>query len=170
MIAALILVYIIGIATGILITVGIIFHIGIKSMEKKIGEKKVAISIQERLNKVKELTNEQLEMLQRADGPQRNALDGKYKNSISRTVKQMEEEKTELLRSILRDGHDPEITTLDPAGVVTKMKLSQYMVESGISTDETTKQDVKAPPKNINKFTVLKGGKTDDNSGNNTTH
>jgi hypothetical protein len=116
------------------------------------------------MKRVKEITGEQVDLARRADGPQKNSLDGKYKNGIIAQMKKLDEEKHEVLKSILADGHDPELTTMDETGVVTKMKLSEYMAYLGISV--TPKQ--KPQSKNVGKFTVYKGGK--DDGGNNTTH
>lgn len=126
-------------------------------------------SIDERLKKVKAITAEQVELQSHASGPQKNALHGKHKNGVIGRIKQLEEEKAEILRSILRDGLDPELTTIDESGVVQKMKLSEYMVFMGYKLEaEKPKETPKeARARQLGKFTVYKGGKDD---GGETTH
>lgn len=127
------------------------------------SEKKM--SVNQRMTRVRDITEQQLNLLQMADHPQKNGLDGKYKNNLNAQVKDLEEEKKSLLVSIIDDGHDPFITTVDSTGVVTKIKLSQFMVDSGITMEPKASSEPKA--KLQGKFTVYKGGKDDGNNGTN---
>lgn len=166
----LVLIYIMGILTGGVgfMTLTIFYANKVLNREKKSLDKLTKKkSIEDRMKRVKEITNDQLDMLQQTDGPQKNALDGKHKNNVNSVIKQLEEEKTDILQSILAEGHDPEITTIDQSGVITKMKLSDFMVYSGIDVEPKKVEPPKS--KQLGKFTVYKGGKDDsDDSG--TTH
>lgn len=154
-----------GMVFGAAATIIGVLHIGHKSLKKTVADKK---SISDRLAKVKELTEFQLEMQGAASGPQKNALDGKYKNGLNATFKKIEEEKAEILQSILNDGHDPEVTVQGPDGLE-KMKLSAFLVQQGY--DSTPKSKVeKAITKPKNPFTVVKGGKSDDGGDGQTFH
>lgn len=163
--------FVLGFLFGVSSVLGVIFHLGGKSLQKKKEELKERVkkaeSIESRMKRVKEITNEQVELAQRADGPQKNSLDGKYKNGIIREMKRLDEEKNNILKSILTDGHDPELTTIDEAGVVSRMKLSEYMAYMGIKMDPPKSNQSKV--EQIGKFTVIRGGR-DDGGGNNTTH
>ena len=113
-----------------------------KEFAKELNKVKVAIekmsSVQDRLSKVQEITKDQLDMQLDIDRPQMNSLDGKYKNSLSRKVKAMEEEKRDILQSILDDGFDPEITALNSDSISEKMKLSEFMSKNfeSVKTDK----------------------------------
>lgn len=168
-IAALLAFYVLGILTGVVGMVILTLYLGKRSLDKRKAEgesssKKVE-SVSSRMKKVKELTNEQLDLYSQASGPQKNALHGRYKNGLNGRIKELEEEKSSILKSILADGFDPEITTVDQAGVVTTTKLSAFMAESGITVEP--KKTEPTPTKQVGKFTVHRGGKDD---GGNTTH
>lgn len=161
--------FVLGVIFGALGMVVLTVYIGMRGINKRKEEttkSKSKNSINDRMKRVKDITVEQMELSQHADGPQKNGLDGKYKNGIIRQIKQLDEEKNQLLVSILEDGHDPDLTTMDSSGVVTQMKLSEYMAYMGIKMPP---KKIEEPPKTqtIGKFTVVKGGKDD---GGNTTH
>jgi hypothetical protein len=160
-----------GFIVGTIATISLAFYFEartLKKLKEETGNTKKQPRYLNRMKRIKDITDEQLELAQQADGPQKNGLDGKYKNNLNRQIKALDEEKNNILISILEDGHDPELTTMDSSGVVTKMKLSEYMAYMGI------KMPPKSPPKEtqskierIGKFTVVKGGKDD---GGDTTH
>lgn len=165
-----------GFATGVVGLTTFTLYLGTKSISKK--EKAISAlkksneelkDMNARMKRVKDIASEMSALSQRIDGPQKNGLDGKFKNNIIGQIKLLDEEKNDLLKSIIRDGHDPEITTLDESGVKTQMKLSEYMAYMGIFMEpKESKPEVKTPrTEQIGKFTVIKGGKDD---GGNTTH
>lgn len=163
--------YMLGIITG---AIGIV-TMTLAHANKTAKNKLKALStdkptVDQRMKKVKELVAEQLELSRRADGPQKNGLDGKYKNQLIRQLKALEEEKNDILRSIILDGEDPTLTTMDESGTVTQMKLSEYMAYMGVTMapkKETVAPKQEPKTERIGKFTVVKGGKDD---GGNTTH
>jgi hypothetical protein len=110
--------------------------------------------VADKIRRVKEITREQLNLMPSTGGPQKNALHGKHKNSINRTLSSLEDEKNELLNSILNDGHDPEITSMAGDGTSSKMKLSEFLARTPPSSSEKNTNT-----KKINKFTVHQGGK-----------
>jgi len=166
---SILLIYISGVMSGVIGTIALTLYIGARALKKRkleqtAGPKKSSVS--DRMKRVKDITTEQLELAQQADGPQKNGLDGKYKNGIIGQIKRLDEEKNELLISILEDGHDPELTTMDASGVVSQMKLSEYMAYMGIKMTPK-KAEEKPKTERLGKFTVVRGGKDD---GGNTTH
>jgi hypothetical protein len=110
-------------------------------------------SVKERLNKVRELTKVQMTLSSQVEIPQKNSLDGKFKNGLSKEVKKIEEEKAVILRSILADGYDPEVSILGDSGTES-MKLSQFLGSINSKESVTT-----VPIKKESKFSVLRGGK-----------
>lgn len=147
------------------------FMMFILHLEKKITDKQKKDivdkfakkeSIDSKLKRVKEITAEQLDLQGHASGPQKNALHGRHKNGIIGQIKALEEEKNEILRSILRAGHDPSLTTMDETGTVHQMKLSEYMVYMGITMEPKDQPATPEPTSTQkSKFTVYKGGKDD---------
>lgn len=156
--------YLMGILTGAVGIVTLTLYLGNKAASKKSKDLK---SIDDRMKKVKEITTMQLDLQAGASGPQKNALDGKYKNGLISELKRLEEEKNVILTSIIADGFDPEVTVMDEMGVVTKLKLSEFMAMQGI-TMPTKNTDKKEQPRP--RFTVHRGGLDDDGDGGETTH
>jgi hypothetical protein len=139
--------YILGIFTGLLLVAVYVLVMAKKSLKAL----KVDTSVKERMLKVKELTEQQLSLQQQTSMPQKNALDGKYKNGLIKEIEFLEEQKIDILKSIVKDGHDPEVTALTPEGETTRVKLSAFLAERGIDMRDNEQ------PKN--KFTVIPGGK-----------
>jgi hypothetical protein len=130
-------------------------------------------SFKDRMDKVKEITMQQLDLRSQIEGPQKNGLHGRHKNGLISEIKRLEEEKIEVLKSILNDNLDPEVSILDENNQTKTMKLSEYMNLMGHVYAKKT-QD--APTTKTNKFTVYTGGKAssppddDGGSGDNTFH
>ena len=160
----------VGVLVGIGATIALVYRLGAKAISEKKAKlqvaKKQADSLDARMKRVKDITKEQLALAQQADGPQKNGLDGKYKNGLIGQIKKLEEERNDVMRSLLKDGYDPELTTMDESGTVTRMKLSEYMAYMGINMEPT--KPVKTAEQ-IGKFTVIRGGRDDDGGGE-TTH
>lgn len=116
------------------------------------------------LDQVKELTLEQLDLRGQLDQPQKNALHGKHKNSISTRIKELEEQKIALLKQALASGYDPEIGTIDENGEISRMKLSVYMAEyeSLYRDSDSSSKSIEKPVKKENPFKVIEGGKSSE--------
>lgn len=155
--------FILGMISGACLTVAATVLIGKRLLNKE--PKKRPETVNERMKKVKELTQEQLDLQSGAQGPQKNALHGRYKNGLIGRIKELEEQKNDILRSILSDGFDPEITVMDGAGVVTTIKLSEFMAQNGITMPT---KPAPTSTKQVGKFTVHRGGK--DDGGGETVH
>jgi len=175
--------YLSGFISGLIAMSGVVLYIGnkhLKSKKKESGDlanelKKLTkqlgaedptyAAIETRMLRIKEIAQLQMELQGAADGPQRNAMDGKYKNSLMRTLKELEEEKITILNSIVKDGHDPSVNVLKADGTTEITKLSAFL--AGYSSDITDEKN-DAAVKQVGKFTVLRGGK--DDGGTPTTH
>lgn len=158
----------IGFLSGAAITVYGALYMSKRYLNKSSKDKAPsADTVSDRLKKVKELTNQQLNLQSQAEIPQKNGLDGRYKNGLIKEVKRLEEEKTEILKSIITDGFDPSITTLDESGEVKQMKLSEFMANMGITMPKSeTEKKLDQALDNVRKFTVHRGGKDDEDGGN----
>lgn len=146
------------------------------NLTKNIGKTPSKDDIQKRLDRVGNITSEQIALMQQADGPQRNALDGKHKNLLIKQIKSLEEEKIEIFHSILKDGSDPLIAVKTSEGI-TRMTLTEFMLHEGyaLPTPETNKPTDEQLPMNakrVGKFIVYSRPETSslpDDSGE-TTH
>jgi hypothetical protein len=116
-------------------------------------------SVNDRLKKVRDLTEDQLAMQSQVETPQKNGLDGRSKNSLSREIKRMEEEKKEILYSILKDGFDPEVSVMTDAGIE-MMPLSELMLQMGLELPPSEGDKSKSAAQKV-KLTVHQGGKQD---------
>ena len=160
-------------ALGVVIFTIIVGRHALKKHLKKVDTQEAKVeSVGSRMKKVKDMTSEQLDLQGQASLPQKNALHGRYKNGVIGRIKELEGQKNDILKSIIADGFDPEITVIDETGVVTTIKLSEFLAQSGVSipTPPPASKEPTVPPspKQVGRFMVHKGGK-DDGSGN-TTH
>lgn len=169
------LLYLSGLISGIAAMTGIVLHLGnkillrdkkkLEGLKTQLGDiDSAAASVETRMLRLREIAELQMELHGAADGPQRNAMDGRYKNSINKTLKELEEEKIAILTSIVSDGHDPSVNVLRADGTTETTKLSEFL--AGHTSDTINENDT--PVKQVGKFTVLKGGK--DDGGTPTTH
>lgn len=171
----LFMIFLVGIMFGAAIMVSFTYHLGKRALDRKLTDarqkldrsKKDLKSLEAKMKRVKEINQEIMMLNQSVDGPQKNALHGKDKNRTISQIKLLREEMHEVLKSIIADGHDPAISTQDESGVVTEMKLSEYMAYMGINMAPSKEERPTPKAQQIGKFTVIKGGK--DDSGN-TTH
>ena len=144
-----------GIATSLLFVLYLGRQLTLKDKEPKSSKEAMAM----KMERVREIASEQLSLQEKIIGPQKNSLDGKYKNGLNSRLKELEEEKLVLLNSILEEGHDPTITTLDETGLPVTQKLSEFMLSMGALTPPKPKGKTKM--KQLGKFTLVKGGKGD---------
>ncbi len=120
-------------------------------------------TVHSRLKRAAEISAKQLDIAQAIDQPSKNSLHSKYKNQLVGEVKDLEKEKRSILRSIIQDGFDPDLTITNQTGEKEQISLSQYMLRNGIDPKEV--DDSVPPPApgktNKSKFVVIKGGKND---------
>ena len=158
-----IVIYLLGVFTGLIAAIAAVLIMGERSLRKKglkSSSKATPAVVTARMKRVKEITNEQLELYSASSGPQKNGLDGKYKNGLVGRIKELEEEKADILRSIIADGFDPDVTILDDDGQVVTKKLSEFMVDSGINMTSKDSEEAKRL-KQSSRFTLHRGGKDD---------
>jgi hypothetical protein len=123
-------------------------------------------SVLERLKKAGECTQEQNAIAAQHSMPSSNALHSKYKNQLASRFKQLEEEKLEILRSIVTDGFDPMVMCFNNSTQQNEeILLSEFLkIASGESpTQKITDGPEVEPPANVEPESikkVVKNGKT----------
>ena len=130
-----------------------------KELDKVRDALKRATDVQERVNRVKDITKQQMDMQAQTEMPQKNSLDGHYKNGLTYKIRTLEEEKREILQSILDDGFDPEITTLNAESKMETMKLSEFMGNKG-----NTKSLDEPKPKSKAKLKLIRPEETQEDT------
>ncbi|CAM6003918.1 unnamed protein product [Sphagnum balticum] len=100
----------------------------IKAKAAEIDQKKE--TIKERLLKASDIAQAQMSVRAQMDMPSKNALHSKYKNDLMLELQEMEQQKLDLLRTILIEGYNPMITVLNESGKKTEMPLSEYVDEA----------------------------------------
>lgn len=162
-------------------TVVLMYFFSLRTKGKKLTEEnklkqadhdKKYETIKPRLQAATQIGEKQMELLALTQQPSMNALHSRHKNGLMREVQALEDEKRAILRSILKEGFDPNLNVLDNRGTQTVIKLSDYMAEHGIPLEDTrdaeAPKDAKAPAddpnaqvRKVGKFFVIKGGKDD---------
>ena len=136
----------------------------LKSLKKEIyrayeeGVKFGAVRL--KIERINEISQEQVAYISNLDRPNASAAHARHKNTVVSTIKQLEEEKLELFRSILKDGADPTLT-VNIDGTIKQMKASELLplLESGnIPQAETpqSKTDSNSPGSATHKLRVVK--------------
>lgn len=137
----------------------------LKNKAENLGSKKDLI--RERLIKAAELARTQLELRAQVEAPSKNALHSRWKNNLVKEIRDMEEEKISVLKSVLDDGFDPLVTIITSEGTKEEVPLSAYISKSeevlakhDANADTPIKTDTKN--KNEHRFVVYRGGKDDE--------
>lgn len=156
-------IFMLGFLFGVYTTLTLITAIGQRAINKRKKELEKSTpkmeSVSSRMKRVKDITSEQMDIQGATSGPQKNAMHGKYKNGLVSRLKELEEQKNEILKSIVIDGFDPEISVMDTDGTVATIKLSEFLAQNGITIPPKGSQP--PPQKPTSRFTVHKGGKDD---------
>jgi hypothetical protein len=141
----------------------LIDQLRIKAQEMDQKEK----SITDRLIKASDLAQAQMALRAQMEMPSKNALHSKYKNGLISELQDMEQQKLDLLRTVLAEGFDPTIAVIDGAGVKQDVLLSTYVNEAAVQLNESLGDQAPMPPtdptqaRKVGKFLVYKGGKDD---------
>lgn len=176
-------IYLAGFALGVILTLSsayLYYKIAIKRRKKLwtkiINALRAADNakpddvVTKRLLEVKAITEKQQELKAILEFPQKSAIDGKYKNGLIREIQFLEDQKNEILVSIVKDGHDPIVATVDTDGSIKDMPLSEYCNIMGLISNEKPQTEETLPPnvRKVGKFTVYSTNKPDGDGG--TTH
>jgi flagellar biosynthesis GTPase FlhF len=119
-------------------------------------------SIQERLIQASDLAKAQSELRAQAEMPSKNALHSRHKNGLVHEIQDMEQRKLDILKTILAEGFDPNITVLNDHGQKDEMPLSSYVDNA----QNLLNKHMPPPPvdKKTNRFVIYIGGKDDGTS------
>lgn len=98
-----------------------------------------------RFNKIEDITADQLSLIKQLDMPSSSASHSRYKNTLIRQLSDMENEKIEIMRSIVKDGIDP-VVSFSIDGEIQKMKMSEAVTRHDAKSN-VTKTDSKIPHK-----------------------
>jgi len=140
---------VLGILSGIMIGMFInseLQKVGMKSLLKKV-KKELSIAyeegvkygkVQPKIDRINEISQEQTDRMSSLDTPNASAAHARHKNSIVSIIKQLEEEKLNLLRSFIKDGTDPTLVVLID-GDKKRMKVSELLTKYGPDSTEADK-------------------------------
>jgi hypothetical protein len=144
----------------------------IKKEAAKLDER--TTSIKERLTKASQLAQAQMDLRNAAEQPSKNATHSKYKNGVISEINDLEQQKLDILRTILAEGFNPIITVVQDGGMKEEIPLSEYVTSAQQNMDAAmgSRKDAPLPPpkppttqdnnpKQMGKFFVYKGGKPD---------
>lgn len=98
-----------------------------KDLKKILKDVELMGSVKYRFAKANEITEAQLDLVSQAERPSASAAHSRHKNDIIRRLKQLEEEKIDLFRSILKDGVDPVLSVMID-GVQQTIKMSEAVM------------------------------------------
>lgn len=111
---------------------------GLNELRAKATEAETAINtVKVKLKKISELTEQQLDLAANVNRPSASALHSRHKNGLNGQIKELEEQKLVLFKSILNDDKfDPTITIMTADNQKESMKLSAYLERNGIDYKE----------------------------------
>jgi ribosome-binding ATPase YchF (GTP1/OBG family) len=141
----------------------------LEELKKRADEiEKSMAPVKDKMARVQEITKQQMDLLGMVDQPSKNSLHSKWKNGLNSQIRQLEEEKMEILKSILREGQDPVITVLNEKNERESIKLSEYMARNGFTLETKSEKKItdgtEGEPKKVGRFTVHVGGKGEPTS------
>lgn len=162
--------FFVGVVFGIILTlVGAIIAAvseDAKKLKQTKQELKAKIEVQDKvkpkLERIAEITEEQLQIKANSEMPSKNASHSRYKNGLISRFKALDEEKTKLLTDIVELGYDPMITTVDELGIEHTIKLSEHLASMGIMVGKGEQKP--EPKKERPKFHVVRN--EDDGTSN----
>jgi hypothetical protein len=120
----------------------------------------------DKFDRINEITKTQLDLFASTQLPSSSPSHSKYKNGIVGELKKLEEEKLEIMKSLLDEGIDPEVGVLDEDGNLKSSKMSE-IVKKYTDNKETeipqnkTKTESKSPVNKDAKVISLFGNKGD---------
>lgn len=135
----ILLVYILGIASGFALAVAWGMVLEAREREKlkskveklvtEIKKEMIWASAKQRFDQVLKINEQQNDLIGAVEGPSRGALFSKWRNDKRGQLLELEREKMDIFRSILKDGLDPLVNVMGDDGEVTKKKMSETVAE-----------------------------------------
>ena len=108
-----------------------------KQVKAIVNEAEIIASVKLRFEQAQELSALQLDLLDQAYQPSKNVAHSKYKNNLIRRIEEIEKEKIEIFRSIVKDGIDPYLQLAGPDGQLEKVRMSEAIkrAEEGLDIE-----------------------------------
>lgn len=153
--------FILGFGSGVLGSM-VAFIVAVKRVKDKPKKQ----TVEQKMDSFGAVTEQQLKLLQLEAALRAGGQDA---TTVTQQITALEDEKFNLLKSILADGADPELTAVNTKGEHQKMKLSTYLSDHATAWRPPPLNKVESKSQRLGKFTVIKGGK-DDSGGGNTSH
>ena len=128
-------------------------------------------SFKERLAKASKIAQIQMELRAQVEMPSKNGLHSKYKSGLITEIGELEQEKLDILKTVLAEGFNPMITVAQESGTK-EVPLSEYVAAAQRDV-ETVMGKEEAPaalpassnePRKVGKFFIYRGGKDDGNA------
>ena len=144
-----------------------------REIEELIKDAEKLGSVKYRFKLVEEITNEQTGLIKSIDRPSASAAHSRHKNGVISRLKELEDKKADIFRSILDDGLDPMITIVDPqTGAPQKLKMSEALAMRENMNQKLPKTESIFSRRNVTHLRVVKDEENNDESkpGNPTLH
>ena len=164
-----------GFLVGI-ITIGLLVAYQINRLDKTAGKKleedirnfskemeKVAF-VKVQFKEANRITDKQMELLGSLERPNASASHARYKNQILQQVKDLEEKKIEIFKSILDTGIDPVISMFTPDNGKVEMRMSDALKrhEGLPDTNSKDKTDPNSPRGTVVPLRIVKEENEDE--------
>lgn len=124
----------------------------------------------EYFNEINEITKEQMTIYGSLQGPSASASHSKYRNDIIAQFKELERKKREIMQKLVDQGVDPMIHTMDGAGNLNEIRMSELLKTDTDIFGTTTPTDQKTPRKKQGNVISLFNEENDDEPSDPTLH
>lgn len=129
-------------------------------------------SIKERLAQASKLAQAQADLRSQAEMPSKNSTHSRHKNGLISEIQLLEQQKIDILKTILAEGFNPVITVVHDGGTKQEVPLSEYVsaAQSNVDALGGKRDETPTPtttdggpdlPRQVGKFFVYRGGKPD---------
>lgn len=132
------------------------------SINKSLKQAELLGSVKERFKQFRKLTETQQDLINQVYTPSKSAAHSKFKNVLTKEIKDIENRKKDILKTILDDGIDVHMTVMDPEGKTSKMKISEILADRTPQVQKLdSKTDSKSPSNSVTKLRLVKENKDD---------
>lgn len=146
--------FVLGFAVAVFSVFGLLIYLSFdkKEVEKKLEEikngnsevqktRELHAKVKPKIDRITEITNEQLQLKSNSEQPSKNAVHSRYKNNLIGQFKALDDEKTQLLREVVEEGYDPLITIEDEFGETKSITLSEHLYTLGVYVGKYAKPE-----------------------------
>jgi len=115
-----------------------------KKKELSKADREMIGSIKYRLKNIESITIKQLKLMDMIQAPNKGSAHARGKRDLMGSIEDLEKEKMDIFRSILKDGFDPTVSVCDETGYKVEMKMSAAITKS--EKHNKTEDNVPLPP------------------------